>query len=231
MILSIFHIITAYYIGNIFSYKKFLLPSILIGSIIPDMDIVLAPFLLIFFTFKDIEILFLKTFSHNIFFALFIYLIINIINELKKNNLQYTASGITLGILIHLFLDVLVSLDPINIFWPLPIKSIDIWHNTIIPNNFTQLIMLLEFILFGWYAWLLIKKHLNNPSSNSWIVTYLNQWKKFELYFFLILLLVLITYPANFYSLYITFYIITIIISLGATHLSIDSLDLSMSNN
>ncbi len=231
MILSIYQIITAYHIGRLFPYKRYLLPSMLIGSIMPDMDTVLIPFFLIFFNFKDIEILILKTFSHNIFFALFVYLLINIINELKKNNLQYISSGVAIGILIHIIVDLFLSLDPINIFWPLPIKSINIWNNITIPNHLTQLIMLFEFILFAWYFWLLIDKHITNPTSNSWIITYLNQWKRFELYFFLIVLFILLINPTNFYSLYITLYIPTLIVSLGATHLSIDALDLSMSNN
>ena len=87
-------------------HEKGLYPSIIIGSLLPDLDIILVA---IFSTFSSIEKsteIFHRTFSHSFFSLIIVYLLFMIVGEAKKNTqLKTIGKGVTIGILLHIILD------------------------------------------------------------------------------------------------------------------------------
>ena len=104
--------------------KEWFLPSFILGLTIPDLDTILINFILLNNTNHS------NTFAHSIISILLVYLILLIIYEInKKSKYLNLANGITLGMLLHISLDLIISLNSMNIFWPLPFNLIYLYDN------------------------------------------------------------------------------------------------------
>ena len=83
--------------------KKWFFPAFLFGLTIPDLDT-----LAIHFKFLNLDSS--NTFGHSIISVLLIYLLTLITYEInKKNKYLNLANGIVLGMLLHIFLDSIIS--------------------------------------------------------------------------------------------------------------------------
>ncbi len=88
----------------------YFITSLLIGSIIPDLDILLN-----FFVNQNIN----NVFFHSLFSVPFFTLLILIFGEYKKiYKSKRIAFGFNLGIIIHIIFD-LITLESVGIFYPL----------------------------------------------------------------------------------------------------------------
>jgi len=212
--------------NNKFFKKKWIFPSFLLGSIIPDIDYFFSKLHTIIFIPKPLELL-NKTFAHSIFTIIFIYLLLLIFYEIKKNeNYIHIANGMIFGMLFHLFIDIFLWYDRVDVFWPLPLDSIHIWKNIHIPHIIKIIILTFEFIFFRIFAYFSIQVILNHPGKNRFFIKQLSIWMKVELYFTIIF--ILSSYLVNYYFLYIIFfigYIPSIIMMIYTIYMIWDSLD------
>lgn len=106
------HLVSAWVIGLIINKKK-KIPQIgwgllLLGGILPDID-----FLPDWFLGTEIH----RTFTHSILFMILAFVITYLI--LKRHNLQKQAIFISIGILIHILVD-MVTMPGVQLLWPLP---------------------------------------------------------------------------------------------------------------
>jgi len=224
------HIAFGYSLKYFFSNKKIYFPSIILGSILPDIDILLFPIASISDKSKILIELFYKSFSHSIFTIFFIFLILSIISEIKKNTkLIIIRNGITIGLLLHVLLDSLLSFEGIQLLWPLPFSSFNLWYFIDIPNWLYNFLLSIEFFFFYYYAWFLISKHLNRPNKNSWIIKYLQYWKTFEIILFILFLLLTYLQLPNFLFLFSFAYLPSILIAIWVTYKSQISLEIDYS--
>tara|TARA_B110001454_G_scaffold212219_1_gene228783 strand:- start:767 stop:1498 length:732 start_codon:yes stop_codon:yes gene_type:complete len=156
---------------------RWFFPAFLIGLIIPDLDTII-----IYLNFSNIN-LNNHTFGHSIISALIIYLILLIIYEInKKKEYLNLANGIISGMLFHIFCDVIISINLINIFWPLPFKSISIYDNIIIQYYLKPYINIIIFLFFRYFFFYSIECIVNSSRKKGYLVKLLTRSMKAEIY-------------------------------------------------
>jgi len=220
------HAAIGYQMRRIVPYEKRLFPAIIFGTIMPDLDIIIVALASIHYTINQAEIIFHRTFSHSIFTLFFIYLLFLIFSELKKKPiLKSIGKGITLGMLAHLLVDTLIWFSHIHLLWPLPLEPINLWSLFTTPTLVFQILLVMEFFCFRWYAWFLITQHLKTPNHKSWFIKYLNIWKNFTTYLFLFFIILLIWNPSFFKILFGIAYIPSLVMALYSTYISRDALE------
>lgn len=104
--------------------RRFRLGFIL-GSVLPDADILLAgPAGLVGLSADDFH----RTFSHSVFTAAGVAAAFFLIGRLRKSH-DWTRMGLglSLGMMAHMFVDLLLWFRGLQIFWPLPWQA-SIWH-------------------------------------------------------------------------------------------------------
>ena len=67
-------------------HEKGLYPSIIIGSLLPDLDIILVAIFSIFIPIERSAEIFHRTFSHSFFTLIIVYLLFMLIGEAKQNS-------------------------------------------------------------------------------------------------------------------------------------------------
>ena len=224
------HAFSGIILSKNFKYEKWLIPSIIFGSILPDIDILFSA--VVFLIGVDIENAesIHRTFTHSIFSTIIIYVIFLSISEITSDKKFITiGKGLSIGILGHIALDILFWFSEICIFWPIQpyiIEPTNIWGtDNIIYNNeiIRKILLSLEFILFRVYGWFLITKFIENPKAGyaSWFIKYVSKWIKFEFLFFIIcLLLIYLNINIDTYKIFFTIiYIPSLIMALISTYI------------
>ena len=165
--------------------KEWFLPSFILGLTIPDLDTLLINFNLLNNIYNS------NTFGHSIISILLLYLILLIIYEIsKKSKYLNLANGIVLGMLLHISLDVVISLSSMNIFWPLPFNSIYLYDNLFFRYYLKTYINIITFILFRYFYFQTIEFIIQNNNKDGKLIQFLNIMMKFE---FVIIILYLLT--------------------------------------
>ncbi len=220
------HAALGYQLNRIIPYEKRLFPSLIIGSMLPDLDIIIVSIATLFYPISQAESIFHRTFSHSLFTLIFVYLSFSIVSEIKKTPLlKSIGKGITLGMLSHLLIDTLTWFRQIDILWPLPMEPFNLWYFFDAPPLVSQILLIFEFFCFRWYAWFLISQHLKTANRHSWFIKYLNRWKNLESYIFLFFIILLIWNPPFFKILFGIAYIPSLIMALFSTYMSRDALE------
>ena len=168
--------------------KKQLLTSIIIGMMLPDLDFIIE-YLINQFTFINYELH--NSLFHNIFIIPFIALLILIYSEYKNKN-KIIATGVALGIAIHIILDI-ITMQSVGLLFPLfdVNQNFDLkqFLNISIDTNIQKTLDCFEFLFFRIYGWLLIEQIILNPKNNTYLIKRIKLWMKLELYIFLLFIL------------------------------------------
>ena len=171
-------------------HEKGLYPSIIIGSLLPDLDIILVAIFSLFSTIEKSTEIFHRTFSHSFFSPIIVYLLFMFMSEAKKSTqLKTIGKGITIGILLHIIVDTFLWFHGVHFLWPLPFNEFNLWESIHIPAILRNLILSIEFLFFRIYAWFLIKQYLSNPVDHGWFIKFLTKWMKIESILFIIFLI------------------------------------------
>ena len=195
--------------------RDYFITSLLIGSIIPDLDILLN-----FFVNQNIN----NIVFHSLFSVPFFILIILIFGEYKKDyKFKRIALGFNLGIVIHIIFD-LITLESVGIFYPLfnSYENLDLKNIINFKFNKTTILILnsFDFLMFRIYGWMLIEQIILNPKKNTKYIKYIRMWMKFELYIFVLFILLIYFRmdDSNIKNVYTLFMIPSIIITLFFTY-------------
>ena len=78
------HAILGYQTKRIIPHEKRIIPAIIFGSMLPDIDIIAVGIGSLFHGLIEAEILFHRTFTHSFFTLIFVYLFFAILSEIKK---------------------------------------------------------------------------------------------------------------------------------------------------
>ena len=220
------HAAVGYQMRRFVPYEERIFPAIIFGAMLPDLDIIAVAAASLFYPIAQSIEIFHRTFSHSFFTLIIVYLVFAIFSEIKKKPLIKTiGKGIALGMLSHILIDTLIWFHQIDLLWPLPIGSINFWRAFTVPPLIYQILLIFEFFLFRWYAWFLIKRHLDCPGSHSWFIKYLNTWKNIETILLILFIFLTIWNPPYFNILFATAYIPSLIMSLFSTYKSRDALE------
>ena len=186
--------------------KKFFF-FFLIGSILPDIDIILSIFISTIF-YKTINIYLLhNTFTHSIISLGLMHLFFLIVYEIKKNKSLITISkALIAGMMFHISIDIFLGFEIIDIFWPLPIGIIN-FFSIEKSSSIKNILLGFEFFFFRLCASILIEKILNTPNQMHNFIKPLSLWMKYEGYLFFIFLICLIIIPQYIILIFSIFYI------------------------
>ena len=210
-----------YYIPN----RKYFLPSVIIGAILPDLDLLIVGIKTIFLNTSFNTSIPDRYILHSFFSIIIIYLLFLILSEIKNSSFyKIIGKGIALGMLSHIIIDTFFWFQEIQFLWPLPFKPFMLWKLFNIPNWVYNTILILEFICFYFYAWFLISKHIENPNKYSWIIKYLGYWKFLQGLLSIFFIFLLYLKSSIFIIFFIFAYIPSIIISIWGTYMSRDAL-------
>ena len=220
------HAAFGYQLRNIIPNQKRLLPSVIFGAILPDLDAIIVTISYFFYPISHFKQLFHRSFFHSFFTIIAVYLLFAILSEWKRYpSFKSIGKGIALGMLSHIILDTFFWFQEIQFLWPLPMEPFNLWSLWETPDWVHRCMLVLEFFFFRWYAWFLITKHLYKPSRQSWIIKYLQIWRKWESIFFIFFSLLLLWNPPILLVLFGIAYIPSLFISLWATYMSRDALE------
>ena len=146
MIYTGFYIISALFVINKLSTFSKINLGIIMGLMVPDLDI--------FFKYLNFNNNFHGGVFHSIFFSTLVFIILLIISELKDVHTTNSkvihrtiVNGIFMGILIHIFLDILLSGGKILFYWPLPIEPIDSLFKINLNYELLYILSCLQFLL------------------------------------------------------------------------------------
>ena len=220
------HAALGYQFQRIIPSERRLLPAVIFGAILPDLDIVVVAIGSLFYPISYAEKLFHRSFSHSFFTLIAVYLLCAIIAEWKKRPVfKSIGQGLVLGMLSHIILDTFLWFREIQFLWPLPLTPFNLWNFWEVPDWIHRTMLVLEFFCFRWYAWFLTTKHLSRPNKQSWIIKYLHIWKYWETIFFIFFSLLALWNPPIFLVLFGAAYIPSLIMALWATYMSRDTLE------
>lgn len=150
--------------------------GILIGIIIPDLDVLLK--------YISIHESYHGSILHSIIFIALFYLFLLIINELNKKFInKVIINGIFIGMLLHIILDILFSLEPILIYWPLPISPTEPLYSLQLSSNILYFIAFLEFISLRFFGHKMILKIINGknlPRESYGSINIISYWIKLQ---------------------------------------------------
>ena len=220
------HAALGYSLRHIIPHKKRFLPAVVFGAILPDLDVIVVALASLFYPISQAEHLFHRSFSHSFFTIILMYLVFSFISEWKKRPVYKSiGKGLTLGMLSHIILDTFFWFRNIQFLWPLPLEPFNLWNFWTPPHSIHNIMLVLEFFFFRWYAWFLITKHLSTPGRLSWIIKYLQIWKNCEGILFVLFILLALWNPSNFIIIFGAAYIPSLIMILWVTYMSRDALE------
>ena len=193
--------------------------TIIIGILIPDID-VLFSLIGIFLKAPNISIdLFTNKFTHSLFIIILIYFIGLIIKEISnKKQAIIISRDIIIGITIHIIIDVLLSNQTIYLLWPLNIKF-NLLSNFNVSSIYTDFLKIFDFIFFRFYGWYVVTKIIEDTKHNSIFIHFINKWMKIEIFISIIMVLLFIIKFKYFEIVWLIFFTPSIIIALLITYL------------
>ena len=183
-------------IGILFSKRlaerPYLITSLIIGLIFPDIDIILDFIFSLFLNFNFIHKTYIdNSIFHSLLLIPFICLIILMYQEVNKNKNYNIVVGFSAGVLMHILFDIL-TLQSVGIFFPLPLEknlNLNVFFNYKIPLIMINILNLLTLMLFRLYTWKIINLILNQSQNYHILIKRLSLWMKIQLYLFLIFIL------------------------------------------
>ena len=209
------HAIIGMYASRLSFLKRINASAIIIGSLIPDLDIILVAFGKLFTNIPDPIHFFHRKGTHSFLFVLFIYLLFEIFSEiLKKPELRNWGKGISIGITTHLIVDSFLFLNGVYLLWPIQLQF-NFWEGYQPPEILPNLLLAIEFLFFRILAWIIIeistqRSQVNFPGLLPLIV----KWKNFEFKLFLSFIILSI-FKIPFYDfLFGIFYLPSLIVSI-----------------
>ena len=223
------HAFSGILLSKLLKNKKWLVPSLIFGSILPDIDILISAIaFLLGGTINDAESIH-RTFTHSLFTVIIIYFIFLSIAEItSKQKFKVIGEGLCIGMTIHIVLDLFLWFESISLLWPMQpylMQPTNIWSDIALSNNqiFKKILLSLEFILFRTYGWFLINKFIDNRNIEycSWFIKNISKWIKIEFILFItFLLLIYLNVDIRIYIIFFTaMYIPSLIMALISTYI------------
>ena len=188
MIYTGFYIISALFVINKLSTFSKINLGIIMGLMIPDLDI--------FFKYLNFNSDFHGGIFHSIFFSTLVFIMLLMVSEFNSKIIHRTiVNGLFVGILIHIFLDILLSGGKILFYWPLPINAIDSLFKINLNYELLYILSCLQFLLLRYFGYklnsMLIKmKYLNGNCCRS--INTISRFMKYQFILFLLFLMMFV---------------------------------------
>ncbi len=213
-----FHALIGLGLKRFIPSKKWLLPAIVFGAILPDIDSIAVAIAKFFLPIENPVSTFHRTFSHSIFTIIFVYLCFYLISRYKRSDVIKTiGKGIVIGMFSHVIADIFLWFHSLSLLWPLSVPPLDLWRNFHIPQWVHDIMLALEFLFFSLYAFVLIRFTVKYLGQQNRLVRWLRIWMQTELLLFIIYTVLVIINIPGFFTIFGTAYIPSLLIALFFT--------------
>ena len=188
MIYTGFYIISILFVIHKFSTFSKINLGIIVGIMLPDLDI--------FFKYLNSSENLHGGPLHSIIVALSIFIFLLIISEIKKNHFnKKIINGLFIGIISHIFFDILISGQKISFYWPLPINPVNSLFNLKINSNTLYILACFQFLIYRYigHRLIILLVESNFPILNQGKSIHLiSNFMKIQFLFFLLFLLLFV---------------------------------------
>ena len=164
-------------LSSYFKPQRHIHSSIATGAIIPSIDILLLPLFLLLGIEGSTS-----SWSHSVFTISIVALGLFALSEYKKKSTyRQIGKGLTIGMLLHVVLDLILSSENIYIFWPLPINRFSTIISTF--SNMSIFFYLIDFFFIRLLASFMLNSILITNIGHRWIAVALSYLMSLQLYF------------------------------------------------
>lgn len=190
--------------------REWLVLGIVVGSLFPDTDnLAVAIATVAKLPTEGLH----RTFTHS-FLAMFItfimfYAIFKITSKVKWANL---GIGLSIGILLHVLVDLLIWFDGVEIFWPKPIM-VNLWAGIAPPEWWSKLMLPMEFFFFALMFWSL-HRLAKKQSTDLGFLKSLRIWMIIQGVLFIVFTILVYTMSAGFMTIYGLLYLLSLTLSI-----------------
>ena len=163
-------------LSSYFSSQRYIHSSIAAGSIVPSFDVILLPLFLLLGVEGSTS-----SWSHSVFTIALVALSFFALSEYKKNYIyRQIGKGVSIGMLLHVVLDCLLSAESVYIFWPLPMSR----FNTIVSifSDMNIIFYLLEFFFIRLLASFMLDSVIRTNVGHKWISVALAHLMSLQVY-------------------------------------------------
>ena len=182
MIYTGFYIILALFLIKKFSKISKINLGIIMGLMIPDLGIL--------FKYLNFYSEFHGTILHSVIFALFLFVTLLIISEISDRIIdKKIINGVFMGILIHIFLDLVISGEGILFYWPLPIEPIHSLFEFKLTYELLYILSCLQFLLLRYFGYklndmLIRMRYLEGNCCKN--INIISKWMKYQSILFIL---------------------------------------------
>ncbi|MAU01036.1 MAG: hypothetical protein CL608_28155 [Anaerolineaceae bacterium] len=189
--------------------RKWLLLGIVLGNLLPDADNLAVAVATV--TGGSTEGLH-RTFTHSLFFVLALLVVFWLVGTVaKRPSLGNLGLGLSIGVLMHILLDLLIWFNGVEILWPLP-SWVNLWEGVSPPDWFAKLLMPLEMLFFAaYFYWLGQLARQQGTNLNK--VRGVGVWTAVQLILFLFFTALVYTLNSGFMTIYGAAYLLTLIVA------------------
>lgn len=192
-----------------FPEKKLLLLGIVLGNLFPDTD----NFAVAVATLTGGSTVGLhRTFTHSLITVAVLIAVFYLAGWIaKKPHWGYLGVGLGIGIVMHIFIDLIIWFNGIELLWPLP-SWVNFWENVTVPEWWKDLMMPLEFLFFALY-FLLLANLVRKQNTDSNHLKKLRIHTLIQVVFLVVFTALLYTLSEGFMTVYGAVYLLSLVIA------------------
>lgn len=193
--------------------RKWLMLGIVLGNLLPDADNIAVAIATL--TGSSTEGLH-RTFTHSLFFvAAIIIVFYGMAWATKKDELRNLGLGLGLGVLMHIFLDLLIWFNGVEILWPLD-SWVNLWEGVTPPEWWSKLMMPIENLFFALF-FLLLASTARKRNTNEDYLPKLRIWTWVQGILFILFLVMVFTMDSGFMTIFGAVYLLSLGLAFGIT--------------
>ena len=185
---------------------EYLVLGLVLGNLLPDADnLAVAVATVAKLPTEGLH----RTFTHSLFTVALIFLIFWLVSALTRKRKWFNLGlGLSLGVLMHILLDLLVWFNGVAILWPLP-TWVNLWTNVQTPVWWDKLMMPIEFLFLAIFFWGLMVLARKGNSDTGFLKT-LRFWTIVQMVLFVTFLILVYTMSAGFMTIFGAVYLLSL---------------------
>ena len=191
--------------------KEWLMLGIVLGSIFPDMDnIAVAVATVAKLPTHGLH----RTFTHSIFTILLVMGLFYLVATFtKKPRWSTFGVGFGIGILMHVFLDLVVWFNGVEVLWPLH-SWVNLWEGFQVPDWLSKFLMPAEFLCFGLF-FLVLASLSRKYQTDTGYQSRLRTWTIVQFVLFAIFTVMVYVMDKGFMTIYGAIYLLSLFLAFG----------------
>ena len=193
--------------------RKWLMLGIVLGNLFPDADnLAVAGATIIGKSTEGLH----RTFTHSLFFVAAIVIVFYGVAWIsKRSEWGNLGLGLGVGVLMHIFLDLLIWFNGVEILWPIP-SWINLWPNASLPEWWDKLMMPVENLFFALF-FILLASTAKKRNTDSDYLSKLRIWTWVQGILFVVFMVMVYTMKSGFLTIFGAVYLLSLGLAFGIT--------------